>query len=445
LEEAKMKLCLISPPAPFATEPAMNPPLSLCYISACAKEQVKGIEIIGIDYALHKEYDYNTLAYTRELPIDCEIYGITAFSAQFRWLREIIEFLKTANPTCKVVVGGPHASACPEEVISLGADHVVVGLGEQFFDDLINGYDVPQPLEPINEYRSICLDKLPIPDRELFGLANYKRTINGEQAVHIITLRGCPYSCRFCHKSSVGSQIRYRSIEKVLEEVDYLMSTYGTKGFVIYDDCFTLLNGRVDRFCEEFKKRGIFWRCWSRTNLVTEDMLALMKDSGLSSITFGVESGDDKILQVINKKTTVAHNRAALLACKKIGLPVRCSLMYGNPYENRESVDNTIKLMEECQPDEWNLAVLAPVPGSEFWDRPELYGLKFDKEWVKSQDYLVTNRFQESGVGSLWIEHVGTPKEVLQANLQYMIGTLERVCLRKKIQDTIQTIDRSKL
>ena len=430
-----MRICLISPPVPFADEPAMNPPLGLCYLSAYAKKHIKKLDIVGVDFATKKQYDYNYPQYTKEIPMDCDIYGITAFSAQFRWLKQIIAYIRKWNPTAKIIVGGSHASACPNEVHALGADKVVCGDGEEKFLRFIDGQ-----IQPVEN-----LDDLPIPDRDLFGMDNYHRTIDGNPAIHLATLRGCPYSCKFCHKSSVGTAVRFRSVENVMKEIDYLIEKYGTKAFVIYDDIFTLNRDRVYYFCEAFRKRKISWRCWSRTNLITEELLQVMKKSGLTSITFGVESGDDRILRIINKCATVEQNRKALLACKSVGVPVRCSLMYGNPTENRESVDNTINLIKECMPDEWNLAVLAPVPGSEFWDYPEKYGLRFDKEWVKSQDYLVTNRFQASGVGSLWVEHDGISKEELYKNLQYMLEQLEKVCPRKKIQDTIQTIDKEKI
>ena len=425
-----MKLCLISPPAPFAEEPAMNPPLGLCYLSAYIKSKISGIEVVGIDYAL--KYDDDYLA---DIPLDCDWYGITAFSAQFRWLKEMIWHIKF-HTNGKIIVGGSHASACFNEVLSLGADRVVDGEGEEKLYYYLTGKFCSSIFD---------LDELPFPDRELFGLENYHRTIHGENAIHVVTLRGCPYSCHFCHKSSVGTGVRFRSVENVMKEIDYLIGMYGTRAFVLYDDIFTLRKERCLEFCKQFKERNLIWRAWARADLVDFEILYAMKESGLQSLTFGIESGSDKILKNINKRTTAYQNHKALSMCKVAGIPVRCSLMFGNPGEDIDTVNETIRMVEMTQPDEWNLAILAPVPGSEFWEHPEKYGLKFDKEWVRKQDYLVTNRFQESGVGSIWIEYENTSKEELRELLDYMIGMLESVCLRKNIQDTIQTIDVEKL
>lgn len=428
-----MKICLISPPAPFALEPAQNPPLGLCYLSAYLKAKIPDIEVVGVDFATKKQYNYDEKTYLNEIPRNCNFYGITGFSCQFKWMKEISKFIKKSCNPASIILGGPHASACPEETFINCHGRIVQGEGEEALHHLITG----QP----RQQNSLDL----IPDRELFGMENYHRTLGGNPAVHIMTLRGCPYSCRFCHKSSVGTKVIFRSIPNVLKEIDYIINTYGIKSFVIYDDIFTLNKQRVYQFCEAFRQRGISWRCWSRTNLITVELLQEMKISGLTSITFGVESGDDRILKIINKGTTVEQNRKALLACKEVGVPVRCSLMYGNPTENLESINNTINLMKECQPDEWNLAVLAPVPGSEFWNNPEKYGIKFDKEWVRSKDYLVTNRFGKTGVGDIWIELDSMSKEDMRKNLQYMLKELDKMCPRRIIQDTIQTIKRDEI
>ncbi|MFH1128967.1 MAG: radical SAM protein [Candidatus Omnitrophota bacterium] len=451
------KIILIALPSPFASEPAMNPTLGLCYIAGYLKKN--GYDNIeAVDYNLYKECDYfNSKDYLRKIPPGVDFYGIYCMTPQFIWLKDVIKDIRQKSPKAKIIVGGPHASTCPEECLRVAkADIAVKGEGEEAFFAIVSG-------EPLEHIKGVCflgkdgkfhdserafvknLDDLPFPDRDLFDMDKYKRTIHGEKAVHIVTLRGCPYSCAFCDKKSVGTNVRFRSMENVLAEIDLVILRYNLRAFVIYDDIFTLDKKRAHRFCEEFKKRKLKWRCWSRTNTVDKEMLKVMKDAGLVSITFGVESGDDRVLKNIKKDTTNASHKQALLACKELGIPVRCSLIYGNPGENLESVRNTIKLIEETQPDEWNLAVLAPIPGSGIWDEPEKYGVIFDKEWVKQNDYSMTNRFDSSGIGSIWIELKGISKEDFTKNLEFFVSELERVCPRKKIQDTIQSIDLKKI
>jgi anaerobic magnesium-protoporphyrin IX monomethyl ester cyclase len=451
------KIVLISLPAPFALEPSMNPPLGLCYISAFLKKN--GFDdISAVDFTLYKGYDYiNSQDYLKLIPQDGDFYGIYCMTVQFKWLIQVSKYIKENNKKSIVIAGGPHASTCPEECLrTAGVDVAIKGEGEEAVMQIVSG-------DKFSDIKGACyltingefkenkrafindLDILPFPDWDLFDIRGYTRTIDGEKAVHIVTLRGCPYSCAFCDKMSVGTNVRYRSIENVLSEIDFVISKYGYTGFVIYDDIFTLNRTRVYAFCDEFKKRELKWRCWSRTNTIDKDMLGVMKKSGLVSITFGVESGDDTVLTNINKQTTAEQSRRALLACKEIGVPVRCSIMYGNPGENIESVKNTIKLIEETQPDEWNLAILSPIPGSDIWMNPHKYGIVFDKEWVRKNNYSMTNRFDASGIGSIWISLSDISPELFNQNLSFLVQELERVCPRKKIQDTIQTIDIKKL
>jgi anaerobic magnesium-protoporphyrin IX monomethyl ester cyclase len=451
------KIVLISLPVPFALEPSMNPPLGLCYISSFLKEN--GFDdISAVDFTLYKGYDYfDSQDYLKLIPQDADFYAIYCMTVQFKWLIRVSKYIKDNNEKSVVIAGGPHASTYPEEcLIKACVDVAIKGEGEEAVTQIVSGVrfsDIKGACYLTNngEFKESerafikNINVLPFPDRDLFNLKEYTRTICGKKAIHIVTLRGCPYSCAFCDKVSVGTNVRYRSIKNVLSEIDYVISKYGHNRFVIYDDIFTLNRKRVYAFCDEFKKRELKWRCWSRTNTIDKDMLSVMKESGLVSITFGVESGDDTVLTLINKQTTAEQNRRALLACKEIGVPVRCSIMYGNPGESLESVKNTIKLIEETQPDEWNLAVLSPVPGSGIWENPQKYGVIFDKEWVRTNNYSMTNRFDASGIGSIWISLNDISYEQFINNLRFLVRELERVCPRKRIQDTIQTIDINRL
>jgi len=285
------------------------------------------------------------------------------------------------------------------------------------------------------------LNKLPIPDFSLFDMDKYKRRMDGEKAFHIITLRGCPYKCHFCDSAATGGKVRYISVERVLMNIDNLMETYGVKRFVIYDDAFTLRKKRLKRFCEEFKKRGIRWRCWSRAEGLTFDNLTMMKDSGLESVAIGIESGSNRILDAINKGNERYDNYKALRLCRIVGVPVRCSLMFANPGETKETLGETISLIESTQPDEWNLSVLMLTPGCEFWEHPDKHGISFDKKAFEKNNYRDLNRSENSGLGDINLTIDSMPKSEMRDTLKWFVSELERVCPRKKIRDTIQNLE----
>ena len=446
------KLCLIALPSPFANEPAMDIPLGLAYISSYLKQH--GFhDITLLDYNLYNLDYYNHNSYLGYIP-SADVYGIQCTTPQFYWLVQVAKYIKRNLPNAVVIAGGPHPTNRPEECIEkAGVDICVINEGEETMLKIMQNkltYEINEiwyrnkdddivrtsPGGVINH-----LDELPFPDRELVDIHAYKRTLLGHRAVHIVTSRGCPYNCSFCDKVSVGRKVRWRSVENVLSEVDDVIEKYSIKCFIPYDDCFTLNKERSIKIAEGFKERGIRWRCWSRADHISYEVLSKFKECGITSITLGIESGDDRMLKVYKKGVTAEQNEAALMLCQEARVPVRCSIMFGGPYETKESVDNTIEVIKKTQPDEWNLATFIPVPGSDIGDHPEKYEIKIFDDPL----YMNYHRLGESGMGNSTVKISTLSTKEYEETMQYMLKRLLKECKRNIIQDTIQDFGGDKI
>ena len=431
-----MRLVLIAPPSPFEETPAMDIPLGLAYISAYLKS--KGFDDITlVDFNLLK-YDYhNETTYLKEIPLDADIYGITVATPQFFWYHQIVEYIKAMTSDSLVVSGGPHPTARPSECLErTKTDLVVRGEGEEAMYEILGGArDAGQCGSPGRIISN--LDSLPFPDRTLTNPFCYRRTLAGERAFHIVSARGCPYNCSFCSKKAIGRTLRFRSASNFMAELDFYVREYGVTRFIIYDDTFTADKKRAIRIAREMGKRGFIWRCFSRTDRVDYETLETLKDNGLSSITFGVETFSNKMLQVYNKGTTAEDNKKALKLCKELGIPVRCSLIYGGPFETRETLEETIRGVRETQPDEWNISTFIPIPGSDIGDNPDKYHITIPPDPL----YLNYHRVGESGMGEIQVSISTMTLEEFRENRAWFVKRLEEVCQRRQIQDTIQTLE----
>ncbi|MBU0777845.1 B12-binding domain-containing radical SAM protein [Patescibacteria group bacterium] len=430
-----MHITFITLPSPFLDDPGLQPLLGVGYLSSYI--QSKGYTNVGlIDFNILK-YDYNESGYLNEIPLDSDYYCIHCMTPQYKWLKQICRYLKSHSKG-KIIVGGPHISNCPEDGIDdCQADIAVIGEGEEVLYDILQGKKNISiyTKDSRNKIRAYIkdLDSLPFPDRNMIDINKYGRSLEGKRAFHIVTLRGCPFSCAYCDRFSVGRNVRYSSINNVMEEIDMIRDKYGVNSFIIYDDVFTLSVDRVKGFCEEFKKRNTTWRCWSRTDTLDREKLSYMKDSGITQITMGAESFDDEVLRGMNKNNTAEQNRIALMLCKEMGIKAQCSLMYGNPGECKRSIDNTIKYVEEIQPDNWDLTVLTPIPGSAIWNNPEKFGISFDKQWLKSKHYQPCARTgSKSGISNIWMKIDTMTETEFIDNLKYFVERLEEVSPRTK-------------
>ena len=373
-----MKILLIQPPPrKIAKENIVVPPLGIAYLAAVIEKQGHSVSIID---AFAEALDLHSLE-DRVKKIAPDLIGITGMTPV------IDNAFRTAG-ICRryakyVVIGGPHVSVAGSKVFEQcpDVDYVIQGEGEISFPLLVEALErnkditnvpgvitrdfsnLPSPL--IDE-----LDSIPFPARHLLPNERYRYILSSGKVTTMFTSRGCPYHCVFCDKAVFGSKWRARSAANVLDEIELVRRDYGIDSIIFYDDLFTLDKKRVLEICQGIIDRElkIEWKCEGRVNLADKETLTLMKKAGCSMIAYGVESGNQKGLDYLNKGTTVEQIRNAFELTKRAGIRPMAYFVLGIPVETYDDELRTIDFAKEIKPAYAQFSILSPVPGTKLYD-----------------------------------------------------------------------------
>ncbi len=241
------------------------------------------------------------------------------------------------------------------------------------------------------------LDDLPLPRHDLLPLTRYRVPLVGGPYAFVVTSRGCPAACRFCIKHvSYGNSVRFRSPENVLDELS-LLATLGVRVVNMYADLFTLNREHVMGICEGLLERGLRlrWTCNSRVDFVDPEMLRAMARSGCWMISWGIESGDDGMLQRMRKGITTERVEQALRCAHEAGIKNWGYFIIGLPGETEESIRRTIAFAKRLPLDLVLFHIAAPHPGTPFffevvengWFRPGTRWEEVDMDRSTVLDY----------------------------------------------------------
>ena len=379
------KIYLINPPSPFLIDDRSNVPLGILYIYSFLQSKGKDVEFI--DLAGKNEDEWS-------IPTDGDFYGISATTPQFEIVCKIAEIVKDSHN--QAVLGGIHGSCLPEEsLLTSKFDIVVRGEGEYTALDLVNDIDLSE-VKGIsykqnnkiihNESRPFAknVDVFPHPKLECLDLSTYHcgvfttsegDNINGTQ---IITSRGCPHNCAFCSSPYIyRRKMRFHSAAYIRDWIHYLYDK-GYNYYYVVDDSLILNKKRLKEICNVFREQQSLWRCCVRGDSVDKETLKMMYDSGCRQIDIGVESGSQKILDLVEKGEKVEDNANAIRIAKEIGLKVKACIMVGLPGEEEEDVDATISFINEYDPDSVTLCTFVPFPGCRIFQEPDRYGFEID-------------------------------------------------------------------
>ncbi|MBI5125687.1 MAG: B12-binding domain-containing radical SAM protein [Planctomycetes bacterium] len=365
---------------PIYTNESLTPALGLGVLSGYLRD--KGVECKIVDLRLpHRSIQdvYNYIEEARPL-----LVGVTAFTAEAPAANVVAEKVKARWPHVPVVLGGPHATAVPEDVLKSypNIDVCVLGEGEETTLHLVetlsgrNGglsqvkgiaYRTRSGRVKINEPRPQIddLDSLPFPAWDLFEIKSYN------DVFMVSSSRGCPYPCYFCTPSYLGRKTRVRDFRKVVDEIKHIVNRFGARKIQFADATLSLMEENTHRLCQEMIDCGlnkkIEWVCETRADSVDQPLLEKMKESGCRWIALGVETGDERILkEVIRKGEDKEHIRNAVRLAKKVGIKVRCFFLFGHYTETVETIQNTINFALELNPDALSFGLLVPNPGSQF-------------------------------------------------------------------------------
>jgi anaerobic magnesium-protoporphyrin IX monomethyl ester cyclase len=374
--ETQMKVLLLNPPAKRIAEKKDVPRyqhIGLGYLASSIEKagyQVKVIdaklERLGVKEAVREIEKYSP-----------DILGVTAMTHEIETAMLIARDYKRIDPGVKIVLGGVHVTALPEETLERypQVDIGIIGEGEFSFPLIIEAVEKGErdlsfipgvafrdekggtkrtEMERIHD-----LDSLPRP-----GWKHFKNA----RDYMIVTARGCPYSCVFCMQAS-GRIVRKRSPENVVREIEEVIAERAPEKFLFFDETFTLDKQRVHAICDMLIEKGLDkrmkWSVTTRADAVDRPLLEKMKKAGCYDVGFGVESGNNESLKLLKKGITKEQARESMAISKELEFYTEVGFILGNPEETLETALETIDFAVELNPDLVLLGIMVPYPGTE--------------------------------------------------------------------------------
>jgi len=330
--------------------------------------------------------------------------GLGFQAAYFRTVAGTCAAVNAAKGRAKLVLGGSAPSASPVYILNkLQADYVLTGECDEsaaalvaLLRDELAPAEVPGlcwrdggevRLNPVGPPPR-DLDALPLPAWDEFDMAAYSfpRRVAGvpglPRVLGLLTSRGCPYKCKFCYRMTPG--VRLRSIAGCVAELTEAVRRYGVQHFGFHDDLFMVNKKRTLEFCEAIRAAnlGITWLCNGRFNIADREQLRAMRQAGCIQVSYGLESGDQAILDEMDKRITVAQIREVSAMTREEGMLVAVPAMFGLPGETRESLRKTVELIIATTSwhDRRTLRPMQPYPGCQYFTDCVAQGLLKDED-----------------------------------------------------------------
>lgn len=382
-------------------------PLGLAYLAAAIREKRSDyIEILDAVALNYTSLDLENHLKKKEW----DVVGVMMLTPMYPRTIETVKIIKKICPKTKILVGGPHPTIFPKETLENNKeiDIAVVGEGERTIVELLDSIEKKKSLEKI---KGICyreknkvkvntprdfvmnIDELPIPARDLLNLKLYRPAPTYYRRLPsyvMLTSRGCPFRCVYCSKIS-GRIYRHHSVERVIKEMRILIEKYGAKEIIFRDDTFTINKKHVKELCEEIIRQGLHkkikWTCMTRVNLVDYELLKLMKKAGCWSMHYGLESGVQRLLDLIQKDITLVEIKKAIKWTRKVGIDIKGFFMLGLPSETMEESLQTINFAKNCGADWIQVTITVPYPGTKLYELAQKDGTLKSLKWENYQTW----------------------------------------------------------
>ncbi|MFA5388664.1 MAG: ChbG/HpnK family deacetylase [Candidatus Omnitrophota bacterium] len=396
------KIVFVNPPLAMARRYGLlwqaggsEPPLGLCYLAGAVRQ--KGFDTAIIDaQAAGLDMKGTIKAVMAHRPA---YIGITAATMAIKSSYELAREIKKAGHGTKVIIGGCHVSSLPEDTLKNCdfLDAGVIGEGEDTIVELIRALDSGSDLGMVRgvvsrhdgdirvspaRNRIKDLDSLPYPAFDLLPeIKKFYRlpsqSLSGGRGFSLVSSRGCFGRCLFCDKTVFGDQITMHSAGYITEMIAGLKRNYGITDIMFEDDNFMVSRKRLEDFSGLLKKRrlNIRWSALARIDSVDEGSLRAARSCGCWQVSYGIESGCQRILDLYEKNISANQIKNTIAFTKKAGLKIKCFFMWGNPCEDKRSLRDTAGFIKSLAIDDISISFFTPYYGSRIWKDIGSYGV----------------------------------------------------------------------
>ena len=378
-------------------------PLGILYISAWLEKHGFDNHVFDATFSSFQQQQEFLL---REKPDVVAVY--TNLMTKLNVLRLML-WIKQ-EPTLqhtRVVLGGPEVRNHVQKFLEHGADYIVLGEGEETMLELVQSLSGRIPIEPhdiagvamlhngsmhiaLERAKMRELDELPMPNRTKVNLQQYFdawKSKHGTSAISVSTMRGCPYTCKWCSRAVYGQSYRRRSAKHVADELEWIQKTYQVDSVWFVDDVFTVSHKWLKEFRTEVEKRNIKFpfECITRADRMNEEVIADLKASGCFRVWIGAESGSQKVIDLMDRRVDVMQVRDMIRKASEHGIQAGTFIMVGYPGETEEDIFETVKHLKDSNPDVFTITVAYPIKGTPLYTEVEHDFIK-DLPWENTTD-----------------------------------------------------------